>query len=286
MKKIDFKKILEKFKIPDKNLFYKDLIKMLSIVILLFIIVNISIYLFMNFKIKSSFENTTVSKASLNDKSIFNIEKIVLFSNGYAVTNDTNLDMWNLNLSQYTDIAIYVGNNIQNGLTDENMIKSLSINNIEFNPTPTFGTTSINYKNINNFGKYANIENSSNLDFKVIDYNNKINYDEPEIYNSLQNPITLGYVNNNIKTDYLLVNNNEFLNFDGSLLSKCKVILDDIYTKISFDIKIINNLNQEFVCNISIPILLEDKSNSSSIYNGNISKTFNYDNEYNFYRIK
>lgn len=286
MKKIDFKKILEKFKITDKKLFYTDLLKMLSIVILLFIAVNISIYLFVNLKIKSSFENSTISKAKLNDKSIFNIEKIVLFSSGYAETNNTNLDMWNLDLSQFTDIAIYINNNLDNGLTDENILKSLSISNIEFNPTLALGTPSLNYKNINNFGKYTDIENSSNIDFKIIDYTTEINYEKSEIYNSLQNPITLGFVNKNIKTEYPLINNNEILNFDGSLLSKCKVSLDDISTNISFDIKIINNLNQEFICSISIPILLEDENNDLSIYNGNITKTFEFKNEYSFYRIK
>jgi len=283
MKKFNLKKLL---KIEDKNLFYKDLLKLLSIVFLLFTIVNICIYLYINFQIKNAFEITTISKASLNNKTIFNIEKILLFSNGYATSNDTNLDMWNLNISQYTDIAIYINNNIQNGLTDENIIKSLSINNIQFNPSPNFGNPLLNYKNINNFGKYINIENLSNLDFNIIDFNSSINYDKPEIYNSLQNPITLGYVNNNIKTEYLLVNNNEILNFDGSLLEKSRVSLEDIYTKISFDIHVINNLNQEFICNVSIPILLEDNSNNLSIYNGNISKVFNYRNEYNFYRIK
>lgn len=284
MKKIDFKNILEKFKITDKKLFYKDLLKMFSIVILLFIAVNILIYLFVNLKIKTSFENSTISKANLNDKSIFNIEKIILFSSGYAKTNDTNLDMWNLDLSQFTDIAIYINNNTQNGLTDENLIKRLSINNIKFEPSPALGTPYLNYKNINNFGKYTNIENTTNLDFKIIDYNNEINYEEPGLYNSLQNPITLGYVNKNIKTKYPIINNNDILSFDGSLLSRSKVSLDDIYTNISFDINIVNNLNQEFICSISIPVLLEDEN--SNIYTGNISKTFEFDNEYTFYRIK
>lgn len=285
MNKIDFKKIVDKFKITDKEAFYKDLLKLFSVVILLFIIVYISIYLFMNYKIKNSFENSIISKANLNDKTIFSIEKIVMFSTGYATTNNTNLDIWNLNLSQYTDIALYINNNISNGLTDENIIKSLSIDNIKFDPTPSIGLPTLNYKNINDFGKYIDIENSSDLVFKVIDYNTEINYDVPEVYNSLQNPITLGYVNKNIKTNYSLVNNNEILIFDGSLLEKCKVLLNDINTTITFDIKVINNLNQEFICNISIPILLED-TNNSNIYDGNIFKTFNYENEYNFYRIK
>lgn len=274
------------FSMCNKEVFYKDLLKMLSIVILLFIIVNIGIYLFVNFKIKTSFENSTISKATLNDKTIFNIEKIVMFSNGYATTNDTNLDIWNLNVSQFTDIAIYINNNIDNGLNDENIIKDLSINNIRFNPTPLLGSPSLNYKNINNFGKYTELVNSSNVNFDIIDYNTQVNYDKKEIYNSLQTPITLGYVNKNIKTNYSLINNNEVLFFDGSLLSKCKVALSDISTNISFDINITNNLNQEFICNMSIPVLLEDLDNSSSIYNGNITKTFIYEDEYNFYRTK
>ena len=270
----------------NKELFYKDLLKLLSIVVLLFIITNIIIFLFVNLKIKTSFENSTIPKATLNNKSVFNINKIILFSSAYATTNNTNLDMWNLNLSQFSDIAIYINNNTQNGLTDENIIKSLSINNIKFDPAPILGTPLLNYKNINNFGKYIDREDSSTLQFNIINYHDEINYEEPQVYNSLQNPITLGFINKNIKTEYPLVNNNEILSFDGSLLSKCKVSLNDISTNISFDIKITNNLNQEFICSMSIPILLEDITNNLSIYNGNISKTFEYNNEYNFYRIK
>lgn len=284
MQNLDFKKILRKFKITDKRIFYRDLLKMLSIVISIFIIVNISLFLFVNFKIKTSFENSTISKATLNNKSIFNVEKIVLFSSGYAQTNNTNLDMWNLDISQFTDIAIYINNNIENGLTDENIIKNLSINNIKFAPSPLLGIPNINYKNINDFGKYIDLENSSTLNFNIINYSDEINLKEPQVYNSLQNPVTFGYVNNDIKTEYPIVNNNEFLNFDGSLLLKSKVSLDDISTNISFDINIINNLNHEFICRISIPVLLEDEN--SSIYNGSIFKTFEFGNEYTFYRIK
>jgi len=39
-------------------------------------------------------------------------------------------------------------------------------------------------------------------------------------------------------------------------------------------------------CNISIPILLEDKNNNLNIYDGNIYKTLNFSNEYSFYRIQ
>jgi len=141
MKKINFKNIFEKFKITNKKVFYKDLLKMLSIILLLFILINIVIYLIINIKIKNSFENSTISKAALNDKTIFSIDKIILFSSGYADTNNTNLDIWNLNISQFTDIAIYINNNLENGLTDENIIKSLSINNITVTPSPQIRNT-------------------------------------------------------------------------------------------------------------------------------------------------
>lgn len=285
MKKIDFNKILKNFKIADKKLFYKDLLKMLSIVILLFIIVNLIIYLLLNFKIKISFENSAISKANLNETSVFSIKKIVQFSSAYATTNSTNLDIWNLNLSQFSDIAIYIDNNIENGLTDENLIKNLSINNIKFESNNTLVTKIINYKNINNFGKYEDIENSSNIEFNIIDYNSNINFENPEVYNSLQVPITLGYINKDIKKDYSLVSDNTVLNFNGSLLKRCKILTQDIATTISFDINITNNLNEKFICKVSIPILLENADNNSSIYDGYVFKTFEYEDKYNFYRL-
>jgi len=55
MKKINFKNIFEKFKITNKKVFYKDLLRMLSIILLLFIFINIVIYLIIIIKIKNSF---------------------------------------------------------------------------------------------------------------------------------------------------------------------------------------------------------------------------------------
>ena len=59
---------------------------------------------------------------------------------------------------------------------------------------------------------------------------------------------------------------------DGKILSLANVTLKDLVFTMSFDIHIINNKNEEFVCYINKPILSEEENNS--IFNGYIATQF------------
>ena len=106
--------------------------------------------------------------------------------------------------------------------------------------------------------------------------------DNPILYNNLANPIVVSYINSNIKSDYTMTDTSIPITYDGSLLKRCNVPLDSLNCSFTFDIYIINNLDQEFKCTAFINIPLED--NEKSIYDGNIIQKIN--TNLNFYRYK
>ena len=93
------------------------------------------------------------------------------------------------------------------------------------------------------------------------------------MYNNLANPITLSYINQNIKTDYTLTDTSIPITYDGSLLKRCNI---------SFDIYITNYLDEEFKTTVFVDIPLID--GEKSIYDGNLKVTNN--SNFVFYRYK
>lgn len=120
-----------------------------------------------------------------------------------------------------------------------------------------------------------------NLDFTITS-EDEANLDTPTLYNNLANPITLSYVNQNIKSDYTITDTSVPITYDGSLLKRCNVDLASISCKLSFDLYITNNLEEEFKTTVFIDIPLEIQE--KSIYDGNINMTQNCN--FAFYRYK
>ena len=98
----------------------------------------------------------------------------------------------------------------------------------------------------------------------------------------MANPITLSYINQNIKTDYTLTDTSIPITYDGSLLKRCNIDLNSIACNISFDIYITNYLDEEFKTTVFIDIPLND--GEKSIYDGNLKITNN--SNFAFYRYK
>ena len=74
-----------------------------------------------------------------------------------------------------------------------------------------------------NFGKYKNIKELDNgrIDFKVINTNQENesqNYSEPTFYTDCSNPITLGYLNKDIVTNYSVSDDSKSISFNGKVL--------------------------------------------------------------------
>lgn len=268
----------------------KHLILVIFIILILTMLVFL-LYSKMVSAIKSN--NLKINKSEIfaheNKQHIFKINKIILYSNVDVVDESENNSLQNLSLSQYTDIAIYIDNTIFNKeLTEENTIKDMYIENVNISTLSSNGEKILNYKSPYLFGKYRSLENAGpKIRFNVLNKNQEeleIEYENPTFYTDCSNPITLSYINKNVVTDYHIRANDKSITFDGAILDRANIDLDVLNNKIDFCIHIINNLDEEFVCNVSIDNNLENED--GGLYTGYIMKVFDISkNEYNFIKL-
>lgn len=275
---------INKFILKLKNI-NKNIIILSIIVILLFILVLIlSNMLFYTYTSKRNFEDGVLAFSNKNDKTIFEIKDITFFSSCDAKNKNASSSNFTIeNLYQYTDMALFVTSPSKEK-TLENTLKEVYIDNVKFTKSPTLGSPRLYYKNIYNFAKSDIVQNNlidNRLNFTITS-ENEANLDSPTLYNNLANPIVLSFVNENIKSDYTITDTSKPITYDGSLLKRCEVLLNSISTSMSFDIYIVNNLNQEFQTTIYIDIPLD--SEEKSLYDGNI--TLKKDVNFIFYRYK
>ena len=267
-----------------KNKFIAKLVITIALAVLCIVtIVNIiSIY-----KVNSEFSSYIDDLSRLNSKTVFSIDRIYLYSSADATSNETVKPVWDLNVSQFTDIAIYINNRAENGVNYENTIKELNISNVKFNNLQS-GTPSLYYKNVNDFAKLTNLdENKINdsLSFNIVN-SGDADYTKPVIYSNCQNPITLEYVNTNIEENTIISDISTPLTYDGSLLKKAGILLSQMECTISFTITIVNNYNQKFVATVYIDIPLEDSMSDTSIYDGKLIKNIENTNLVKFVRVE
>lgn len=279
MKKFDFK-------IKNVKLAFAILIILLFVIFLLYY--N---YILINSFAKNKFANEMVEISDENENSVFNIQKILLYSNATAVDNSNDQSLSNVSISQYSDISIYIDNTSYiTDLTNENTVKELYIDNIVMKSNSDRGTKILNYKNPLNLGKFKEIEvpNNNRIDFNIINTNTENenhDYSVPTFYTDCSNPITLGYLNKNLLTNYSVAEGANTISFNGKVLKEANVDLNDINYTVSFKIHITNNLNQKFVYDMSLDVNLND--DNGGIYNGYVyrGKTTS-GKEYRFFKEK
>lgn len=272
------------FKIKNVKLAFAILIILLFAIFLLYY----NFILITSFA-KNKFANEVIEIADENENSIFNIQKILIYSNATAIDNSEDQSLKNMSISQYSDISIYIDNTSYiTDLTNENTVKELYIDNIVMKSNSDKGTKILNYKNPLNFGKFKSIETPQNnrIDFNIINTNSENenhDYSTPTFYTDCSNPITLGYLNKDLLTDYSVSDESNTVSFNGKVLKEANVDLNDINYTVSFKIHIVNNLNQKFVYNMSLDVNLDD--NNGGIYNGYVyrGKTTS-GNEYRFFK--
>lgn len=272
-------------KINFKNLNIKSLKIIYALIFLLFSLVLAYIYFFNNVLIKHNFEKDYTAIYNLNEETIFSLDKIVLFSSASVDTKELNNSVWNLDISQYTDICIYINNIMNKQNQSKNIIKELYIDNIIISDTE-YGTPYLYRKSINDFGKCS--FNSDNLiaedfNFNIISSDKQINYSNNEMYNDLSVPLTIGYYNKGIKTDFLF--SESVIEYNGKILKAANIPQTSIKCQISFCINITNELNEKYIYTVSIDIPFE--SENKSIYeDGYITKAINNLDNYKFLRVK
>mgnify|MGYP000052339465 CR=1 FL=1 len=258
---------------------------LIIIILILFILVVFLAYLvFSKFVLKSNFEKSILPFANKNDETIFNINQIVFFSNCDAKNKNISTTNYTLeNLYQYTDIAFFI-DSPQEEKTSKNTLKAVSIGNINFITSPKIGEPALYFKSLNNFAKSELTDENKitdKLDLTVTSQD-EADLNNPILYNNLANPITLSYINSNIKTDYTFTDTSTPITYDGTLLQKCNILLEDINCNFSFDVYITNNLDEKYKCTIFVDVPLT--SNDESIENGSI--TLKKDVNLTFYRYE
>lgn len=238
---------------------------------------------------RNNFANEMVEVAEENENSIFNIQKLLLYSSANAVDNSEDQSLKDLSISQFSDLSIYIDNTSYiSELTNENTVKQLYIDSIVINSNSDKGTKFMNYKSPMDFGKYKMLEAPENnrIDFNIINTNTENeshDYSVPSFYTDCSNPISLGYMNRDLLTNYSVSGDSNTVSFNGKVLKEANVNLDDINYTLSFKIHIVNNLNQKFVYNMTLNVNLND--DNGGIYNGYTYKgKTTSGNEYRFFK--
>ena len=116
--------------------------------------------------------------------------------------------------------------------TAENTLKKVTISDINYTLSPSMGTPNLYFKNINNFATSNFDENNkieNSLEFETSS-EDEIDYSTPTLYNNCANPITLCYVNSNIKENYTFLENEDIY---LSNVNNCLHILETNPNKLS-----------------------------------------------------
>lgn len=270
----------------------KFVIVIVLVVLIVFLLYNFLLITYINKK----FSEEVSEFYKFNANTVFSIDKIYMYSSAGATENAEKRAIWNLNLYQYTDIAIYINNRSNEELSNENSIKELYIDNIKFG-NPQEGTPNLYFKNINEFGKSiiksdeesekseATKSITDRLDYTIVN-DGEIDYSNPQIYADCSNPITLEYINQDIKKNQIISDISENLTYNGNLLRQSGIILSTISNYVSFNVHITNQYDQKFVANVYIDIPLEDNVTGDTIYDGKFTKTIEKNNYCKFYRTE
>ena len=252
----------------------KKIFLWLILVAMLIFLIVLSHFSFKNIvtkSITSKCSDSYVKFYEQNQETVFSINKIVYFSGASGEANlNPNSSFTVSNLFQYTDIAIFINNNSENNITAKNTLKKVTISNIKFELPPSVGTPALYYKNLNDFA--TNNFDTNNLINESLEFStsseDEIDYSQPVLYNNSANPITLCYVNSNIKPNYTLPAGTSNISYDGKLLKDCNVTLNSIACKVSFLITIENYLDEIYTCPVIIDIPLSTES--TTIYDGSL----------------
>lgn len=281
--------------------FKTNWIKLFLILCSLIIIITLSLFIVTNWLGRNKFTDELDRFA--NKSSVFSLSKIYCYSSASGINNTEGKAMWDVNVSQYTDIALGLSiNNVNNDLTNnlgnsnsqvvdtspKYSISKIYIDNISFSNNNT-GALSLSYISILNFGLISNeeltkpSEQQSKIDFNIVDdkeilLNNIV--PEPSIDKNLILPITLRYLNSNIKTDHTITNIEEKLAFDGSILKRASIPLSSIKNEVTFNIHIVTNSSEEYMYPVHLQIPLQNEDNSKNIYDGSYSQELEFNNCY------
>lgn len=273
-----------------KKILRKKRIVLIIDIILLIMSIKAYKYVYDVEKVRADFASESIRFVEENKNPVFKVSKIVLYSSAHAEDNSPNKDLQDININQFTDIAIYIDNKGKTEeLSAENTVNEMFIDNIKIATNSQKGDHIFNCKNSKFFGKYQDLQNYSEdgFIFNVLKSNDEqiaSGNEENAFYTDCSNPISLGFINKNILTNGKIANTNGKIAFDGSILKNANIDLNSISGKFSFSIHIKNNLDEDYVCNLNIDNNFEDKEDG--IYSGYVMKVQNTEGEqYHFLKV-
>lgn len=261
------------------------LISFIFIIAIIFVYCN---YVFSPILQGLSYSNQTTKFMENNKEPIFKIGKIILYSSADAIDSSEGEILRDLDIHQFTDIAIYIDNKSYiSDLSNKNTVSELYIDNIKIESNSNKGKQSLNYKNPFNFGKYTDYDSSSSrIDFNILHTNQdneQNNFSEATFFTDCSNPITLGYLNKNVKRNCEILDSKETVDFNGKLLKLANIPISDISYRLNFKIHLKNSLEESYVYNVDLNMPLKDKN--SSIYDGYIFN-YKYNSSNSYYFLK
>lgn len=244
------------------------------------------VFVFSKIIAKNQFANQMIEISDKNENPIFTVQKVLLYSSATSIDKSEDRTLKNMSVCQFTDLSIYLDNlSTVSELTNENTIKELYIDNIKLTSNSDKGNKFLNYKNALYFGKFQNIVAPENdrIDFNIINTNSENenqDYSKPTFYTDCSNPITLGYLNSDIVTNYSISSESNVVSYNGKVLQEANIPIEDINYTLNFKINIVNNLNEKFEYNFKSDVNLD------GIYDGYTYKGKNTSgNEYKFFKV-
>jgi len=230
----------------------KSLAKKGIFIVTLFIIIIIAMFIVVKYQVEGEKDMP------------FYIEKILITSmvDGEAAVESQNL--WDINISGSNDVYIYISK--KDG--SKEAIKNIVIDNFKINSAPKVG----NLRILRPTGDLKNLYQYSVEDYldRSIEYIGEANDD----LKSLQINNKGGIVAFRAELEDLgnyISNEDEQIIYDGNLLGKINVTLEDIKSSISFDvtIKISNNISYKTTITIDLPVgdLITNGNSSVEITN-------------------
>lgn len=262
----------------------KKYISFIIVILVVLLISIIAIFSYSKYQNKIAYENEW-------NKNIFNITEFAYFSSASATSNDTgNEAKWDINPYQYVNLAFKVNNqNDYTGKKSKNTIKNIQVENFKIIEAPQIGNLSFNYISPENLSlNELKLENviENNLSYEVKDFNEQLDYTKPQI-NRNGGYISFQIVNSNIKNNFVITDITTPLTYNGELLQRAEIDLEDLKYKLAFDVIVTNDLDEQYKCTIEFDAPIKSEMSDDTLYSlGSISNYKTDTNIYNFERIK
>lgn len=257
------------------NFFKNNWVQLVLISLAIVVIIALAYMALSPYLNKKSLEKDIANSQITSSASI---NKITCYSSAFGFNNTNNKvqNGWSVDLSQYTDIAIYLN-------TQDANISSMYIDNISFSNN-NFSHLGLSYLMPENFGKSPLLGEDSASQEETTD-ENKVNSSNTNTLLSnvsvperidlpLSNPITLRYMNYNLKENCLITDIKDPLVFDGSILKRGKVTLSSLKNTVSFTLHFVNSNGNTSALPVTINIPFENKQSGKRIYDGDYLEEF------------